>query len=471
MKGIPTLSRSRLKRAAAVAGVGALVLGGALLSTSQAHAASLNVYGTGTGLTISPATGNASTVETYSSAACPAGFQGSAIIEAIDPATPAGQTKSNIVVDQMAQPSTQVSQTFTGTFTNPLTNEESGNITLVDGQQFEIGVYCFTAGNATGPGEWASGTFATLSNSGQNYVADQTVTAAPTAVNLTLTASPNPAVSGSSVTLTAHADAANATGTVSFENNGSTVIGTGQLSGGTTSTASFTFTPPTVTSPTTLNLSAVLTTPGTGFTAGNPGTLPLTENPAPAHPTSLTGSIPLAVTVPLSGTFTLTVPTTWVVLTVNGAGTVATAPTGPIVVTDTYNSYPGWSVTGEATPWHGVTNPSSENPAGYPAASDIPLDHGSQSIPADQLGWQPTSTGTLPSGVTVSPNLITPGTAAPNGLGDAFQALATGAPGVGSFTGAGGVTLGANLTLDIPSGQEEGPYAAFLNIDAMSGTP
>ena len=39
MKGIPTLSLKRLKRAAAVAGVGALLVGGALLGTTQAHAA------------------------------------------------------------------------------------------------------------------------------------------------------------------------------------------------------------------------------------------------------------------------------------------------------------------------------------------------------------------------------------------------------------------------------------------------
>jgi hypothetical protein len=197
------------------------------------------------------------------------------------------------------------------------------------------------------------------------------------------------------------------------------------------------------------------------------------------NPTTASGSIPLAVNVPLSGTFTLTVnSTTWVVLTPNSAGTVATGATTPIVVVDTYNSYPGWSVTGEATQWTGVTNPEQAGlPANYPglATADIPADHGNQHIPADDLGWAPTSTGTLPAGVVVNPTGVTAGTGTPgnpgSGLGDAFQNLATAAPGIGSFTGTGGVTLGANLTLDIPSGQEEGPYSAFLNIDAMSGTP
>ena len=469
MKGIPTLSRDRLKRAAAVAGVGALVVGGAILGTAQAHAAvTPALFGTGTGLTITPATGTASTVETYSSTACPSGFQGSAVIDAIDPTTPAGTAKGNINQDQMASPNTTVSSTFTGTFNLSVLTNEAANIGVADGQQFEVGVFCYTAGNATGAGEWAAGTFATLSGGGTAYTADQTLVQPAQSVNLTLTASPNPATSGQSVTLTATASVAGATGTVTFENNG-TSLGSAPLSGGTPDTASLPITAPTETATTNVALTAVYNPTG-NFTAGTNGTLSLPVNPPPVNPTTASGTIPLAVSVPLSGTFTLTVnTTTWVVLSVNSAGTTGTAATTPIVVTDTYNSYPGWSVTGEATQWNGVTNTTTQTPSGYPAASDIPADHGSQHIAADQLGWAPTNTGTLPTGVTLG-NAITAGTTG-TGLGDAFQPLATGAPGVGSFTGASGVTLGANLTLAIPAGQEEGPYAAFLNIDAMSGTP
>src|ERR1700758_2081301 len=63
MKGIPTLSLKRLKRTAAVAGVGALLVGGALLGTSQANAAVAQI-GTGTGLTLAPATGAAGSAAT-----------------------------------------------------------------------------------------------------------------------------------------------------------------------------------------------------------------------------------------------------------------------------------------------------------------------------------------------------------------------------------------------------------------------
>jgi hypothetical protein len=471
MKG--TLSLQRLKRAVAVAGVGALVVGGALLGTTQAHAAVAKI-GTGTGLTLTPASGGAgstaTTTPTFNSTACPAGDNGSATINAIDPTTPAGTAPQNINASQVSAVFAPASAAFSGSWNATLASVfgTAGGDHITAGVQFEVAVECFSDAAATVGGAYVNSTFVTINADG-SFTANQAFVGAPQSVNLTLTAAPNPATSGQSVTLTATASVNGATGTVTFMNNG-TSLGTGTLSGGTPSTASLIITAPTETVLTNVPLTAVLTSPGAGFTAGTQGSLSLPVQPPPVNPTSATGTIPLAVTVPLSGTFTLTVnATTWVVLSVNTAGTTGTAATTPIVVTDTYNSYPGWSVTGEATQWHGVTNPAAEVPSGYPAASDIPADHGSQHIAADQLGWQPTNTGTLPTGVTLG-NAITAGTS-PNGLGDAFQTLATGAPGIGSFTGAGGVTLGANLTLAIPAGQEEGPYAAFLNIDATSGTP
>jgi hypothetical protein len=470
MKGIPTLSLQRLKRAALVAGAGALVAGGLLVGTTAAHASVTPVQlGPAGGLTISPASGSASTVHwSYQAQACPSGFQGSATLLVIDPTTPAGTTVDQVAADTPAPTNTTVASAFSGTSNFAFAAEESVGINITVGQQFEVAVDCNSAANGTGNQAYGGSTFVTINADG-TFTANQTLSAAPQSVNLTLTANPNPATSGQAVTLLATASVAGATGTVTFTNNG-TAIGTAALSGGTPSTASLQFTAPTETVTTPVPLQAALTSPGTGFTAGTNGTLSLPVQPPPVNPTTATGSIPLAVTVPLSGTFSLTVnSTTWVVLSVNPAGTTGTAPTTPIVVTDTYNSYPGWSVTGEATQWHGVTNPAAETPSGFPAASDIPADHGAQHIAADQLGWHPTNTGTLPTGVTLGSD-ITAGTST-NGLGDAFQTLATGAPGIGSFTGASGVTLGANLTLATPAGQEEGPYAAQLNIDAMSGTP
>jgi hypothetical protein len=100
MKG--TLSQ-RLKRAAAVAGVSALVVGGAMLGTTQAHAA-VTQFGTGTGLTLTPSSGAAgsatTTKPTFNSTACPAGDNGSATLNVLDPTTPAGTTVQNIAAIQ-----------------------------------------------------------------------------------------------------------------------------------------------------------------------------------------------------------------------------------------------------------------------------------------------------------------------------------------------------------------------------------
>src|SRR5215831_10040779 len=101
MKGIPTLSLKRLKRAVLVAGVGALVVGGSVLGTTAAHAAvTPNQLGPAGGLTISPASGSATTtLWTYQSQACPSGNQGEASILVIDPTSPAGTPASTVNAD------------------------------------------------------------------------------------------------------------------------------------------------------------------------------------------------------------------------------------------------------------------------------------------------------------------------------------------------------------------------------------
>lgn len=65
------------------------------------------------------------------------------------------------------------------------------------------------------------------------------------------------------------------------------------------------------------------------------------------------GTIPLAVTVPVTGTFSLTVDTTDTV-TLQVSGSTATAATTPIVVSDTRNTFPGWSVSGQAADFTGL---------------------------------------------------------------------------------------------------------------------
>jgi hypothetical protein len=445
MKGI-----SRLKRAAVLFGIGAMVVGGAVLGSTAANAA----VGTDLGkVTLNPTSGNtAGGAITYStSEACPTGFQTSAVLRIIDPAT--GQTSNLTAVNN------SVASPFTGTLNADILNTEAtGIFTDLPGSTAEIAVLCASAAGAGGNTEYVQDSYLTFSADGSTYVETNTPPSGPPAnVSVALTAAPSPATAGQSVTLTATVTPANATGTIQFAVGGTAINGPATIAGGTAST-NFTFSG--ITSPTVEALTATYT-PSGNFAATTPGTFSLTVNPAAPN----SGTIPLAVVVPQSGTFTLTVDTTdYVVLTVNTAGTTGTANTTAIGVSDTRNFYPGWSVSGQATKWQGLVAPL---PAGYPTVTGTtPADHASQTIAADQLGWQPTDTALAP-GVTLG-GPVTAGTAT-NGLGDAAQVLASVHAGTGN--GFGTTTLGASLTLAIPAGTEAGPYAAGLNITSVNALP
>jgi hypothetical protein len=439
MKGIPSLQR--LKRYAAVAGVGALVVGGAVLGTTQANAA-VTQFGTGTGLTLSPASGAAgsasTTTPTYQATACPTGDNGSATINVLDPTTPAGTTIQNINATQVGPPVVPASAAFSGSWDQTLESVfgAAGGDNITAGVQFEVAIECFSDSQASVGGTYVQSTFVTINADG-SFTANQALSGPPQAVNLTLTANPNPATSGQTVTLTATTSVAAATGTVQFENNGTNINTTpAQVSGGKATT---TFTAPTVTTASTATLTAVYT-PSGSFTAGTAGSLSLPVNPAPAN----SGTIPLAVSVPASGSFSLTVDTTDLV-NLTASGLTATGTTTPIVVADTRNTYPGWSVSGQDSAWTGT---------GTAAGG---------TIPGSQLGWQPTDTALAPAvalGALVNP--VTPGlgTAAP---------LASVHAGLGN--GFGTSTLGADLTLTIPATAPAGPYTSGLTISAVTSNP
>jgi hypothetical protein len=167
-------------------------------------------------------------------------------------------------------------------------------------------------------------------------------------------------------------------------------------------------------------------------------TLSLTVSAAP-----LSGTMPLATTVPAAGAFTLTVDTAdTVTLAVNGNS--ATTATTPVVVSDTRNTYPGWSVSGQAADFTG---------SGTAAGASISGDH---------LGWIPTGTS-LGTGVTLGP-AVAP--AAP-GLGSTAAVLASAHAGSGFGTS----TLGANLALAIPATAAEGGYTGSLTVSAVTALP
>jgi Bacterial Ig-like domain (group 3) len=430
MKGIPSLQR--LKRFAAVAGVGALVVGGAVLGTTQANAA-VTQFGTGTGLTLSPATGAATATLGFSSTACPSGDNGSATVNVLDPTTPAGTSVQNIPADQVSGVIVPASTAFSGTFNTTLAGLYGLGINVAPGgAQFEVAVECFSDAAATQNGTYVQSTFVTIAANG-TYTANQAFVGAPQAVNLVLTANPNPATAGQSVTLTATASVAGATGTVQFENNGTDINGPATISGGVATTST------TFAAAATENLTAVYTPTGS-FTAGTGGSLSLVVGAAPAN----SGTIPLAVSVPVTGSFTLTVDTTDLV-NLTATGLTAAGVTTPIGVSDTRNTFPGWSVSGQDAAWTGTGTAAGGTFSG------------------NQLGWAPTDT-VLAQGVTLG---ATVAPAAP-GLGTAAT-LASVHAGIGN--GYGTSTLGANLSLVIPPTVPAGPYTSGLTISAVTSNP
>lgn len=218
----------------------------------------------------------------------------------------------------------------------------------------------------------------------------------------TLTASPNPATAGQAVTLTATVKPATGstmpTGSVQFESGGTAVGSSVAVDSSGVATTTTTFA-----AAGTDALSAVFTPADATAFKGSAASLSLTVNPAPAS-----GTIPLATTVPAAGAFTLTIDATDTV-TLAVSGSSATAATTPVVVSDTRNTYPGWSVSGQAADFTGSGS----------AAST--------SIPGNQLGWAPTG-ASLPADVTLG-GVVSP--AAP-GLGTTAAVLAS-APAGGGF--------------------------------------
>jgi hypothetical protein len=425
MKGIPTLRLKRLKRASVLLGAGALLAGASVLGATQAHAA----LGTQLGaVSISPNTGPVTTTGiTYSTTTgCPSGNQGSGLFRLVDPGG-AGITNLAAVNNSVASP-------FSGTLNTTFSTLEQIFPDIV-GNTSELVVYCFTGASATGTSVTVQDTFVTISADGSTYT--ETNSGPPTSTTTTLTASPSTATAGQSVTLTATVSPSSATGTVQFSVGGTAINGPATLVNGVaTTTTSFA-------AAGTESLSAVYTP--TGNFTGSTGTLSYTVSAAPPN----SGVIPLAVTVPATGTFTLTVDTTdTVTLAVTSSGTGATAATTPIVVSDTRNTFPGWSVSGQANTFNG---------SGTAAGA---------TISGNQLGWTPTSsTSPLTQGVTLG----SPVSPASPGLGTTPAVLASVHSGLGN--GYGTTTLGANLNLLFPVPQAAGPYTGGLSITSVSTNP
>jgi hypothetical protein len=431
MKGIPISRLKRFKRTALLVGAGMLVAGASLLGATQAHA--LTVVGTQLGdVSFSPSTGpvTATGITYATTTACPSSNQGSGVIRIIDPAS--GEFAN------LAPVSNSVASPFSGTFNGTFALAEQLYPDIV-GATAEVAVYCFTGTSATGTSIPVQYTFVQISADGSTYTETNSVSTGPVTTTTTLNA-PSTASVGQTITLSATVSPSNAAGTVQFEVGGTAINGPQTVTNGSASTQT------SFGAAGTESLSAVFTpTDSTAFTTST-GTATTTVTAAQV----LTGTIPLAVSVPASGSFNLTIDTTdTVTLAVTSAGTNATAPTTPIVVSDTRNTYPGWSVTGQ-------------DPSGFTGSGSA----AGASMSGNQLGWTPTSsTSPLTQGVTLG----SPVSPASPGLGTTAATLASAVAGLGNGTGT--TTLGANLDLLFPSGQAAGPYTGGLVITGVAVAP
>ena len=435
MKGIPTFRVKRLRKAAVLTGAVALVAAASVLGgTGIAHAAvPVSDLGNGLGtLVMSPTSGPTTSTPTWNSPACPTTANGSAKLLVADPLNPTASTALLAPINN----SVTTAFSFTSPAADELANVLPALFDNVNGDTVEVVVECFPAVSGGGTGVYENDTFLSISADGSTFTQVSPPAGPPTSVSVALTASPNPAIGGQPVTLTATVTPASATGTIQFENNGTDINGPATISGG-TATTSTSFSG--ITTATTETLTAVYSATG-NFAATTPGSLSLPVNPAPAN----SGTIPLAVSVPQSGSFSLTVDSTDVV-TLAATGLSATGATTPITVADSRNTYPGWSVSGQDSAWTGT---------GTAAGG---------TFTGNQLGWTPTDTALAPA-VTLGAAV----TAGSPGLGTAAP-LASVHAGLGN--GYGTTTLGAGLTLAIPATAPAGPYTSGLTISAVTSNP
>ena len=217
MRGTANIRVRRLGRSALLLGVAAVAAGASLLSGGEAQA----VVGTDLGaLALTPSSGSVTVTPTYSTTeGCPAGYQGSAVVRAV------ANDGSNRTSDISPDVSSGLSAPFSGTLLGSM-----GDIKTVftpatpNGTYQEFAVYCFSGVSETGSQLAVMDTYVIWSADGSSY----TETNTPPATTTALTASPSPASTGQTVTLTATVSDGGLTptapvGTVQFKNCGKAI--------------------------------------------------------------------------------------------------------------------------------------------------------------------------------------------------------------------------------------------------------
>lgn len=384
---------------------------------------------TGGNLCLFPASGSSSLTPAWTTlGGCPAAYLFSAALYTLNADGSLGSRISPVVVN--------VEGPVSGTLLADVAQDISGT-GATGGEPDKWVVVCFSQPGGTGAMDYAQSMYVTLSADGSSYTTSSTPPPL-TATTTTLTASPNPAAGGSRLTLTATvtvADGTNPAGSVEFEVGGSLIGGPVAVNAdGVATTTSTTIFSVAGSYP----LEAVYTPASSFAYASSTGTVTETVNAPPQ-----VGSVPVTVSVPSNGAFSVTVTPGTVNLSVSGL--TATGTLQDITVTDTRNTYPGWSVSGQDSQFTG---------AGTAIGS---------SIPGNQLGWTPVVVGSLQGGAALGPTVasVSPG------LGSAAATLAIAAPGCGFGTN----VLSANVALAIPQTAAAGPYSGTMTLTFVEAGP
>jgi hypothetical protein len=152
------------------------------------------------------------------------------------------------------------------------------------------------------------------------------------------------------------------------------------------------------------------------------------------------------VSVPPTGTLTVTIVPGSVTMQRTSGRLIATGMLQDVTVTDGRNYVPGWSVSGQESVF---TAAGSRN---------------RQTIPGDELGWVPVAVSPLSYGASLGP-AVAPGTRR-HGLGTgAGLAYANAGSGIGTNT------LSAALTLELPNSALASLYTGTLTITYLETGP
>jgi len=279
---------------------------------------------------------------------------------------------------------------------------------------------------------------------GMLLVATPVQAAAASVTTTTLATSPNPVTQGAIVTLTATvtaADGTTPTGSVQFQADATDIGGPVAVNSDGVAVTTTRFSTSAV-----MSLSATFSPLSSAAYAPSTGThTEIVTQSAGTIPVQVGVPIPVIVTVPPTGSFTVRIPAATAVLVRNSANTQATGSLGTITVSDSRNYYPGFAVYGQEM--------SNFAGSGLPAGVSI------TSIPSDNLGWQPT--GTVQGGATVGPGVADIGAAADPAV--LVQALAG--------AGFGTDTLDPALTLTLPADTPAGTFTGAVTITYITVAP